>query len=64
MAGLATQADSGSEKRERNRRNTGRAYDSVQRFRRKVVTSAEETKELNRKLGQLQIALLNLGERF
>ena len=64
MAGIAAGAAEGSEKRRRNERNARRAYDAVLRQRGSLVTSPEETKELDDKLVELERALARLGEVF
>lgn len=64
MAQIATEAESGSERRERNTGNARRAYDNVSRLLEKVDTSVAERHLLARKLTLLHMALTELGEPF
>ena len=64
MAQIAACADNGSERRERNRCNARRAYNAILKFHEKVVTTAEQSRQLNRKLRLLHTALVDLGERL
>jgi hypothetical protein len=64
MAQIACCAYDGSEKRERNRRNARQAYNAVLRFREKVVTTTEQSRQLSQKVKLLHKALVDLGERL
>jgi hypothetical protein len=61
---IAATAAEGSEKRQRNTRNARRAYDTILRLRERLVTTSGETKELDDKLLDLEVALARLGEVF
>jgi replicative DNA helicase len=63
MAQIAARASRGSEKRERYTLNARKAYLAILRLRGKVVTTAQQSEQLNQKLKQLRMALLDLGER-
>ena len=64
MAQIAACADEGSARRERNRRNARRAYNAILELREKVVTTAEQSRQLSLKVRLLHTALVDLGERL
>ena len=62
VAQMAATSDIGSESRSRQTGIARHAYDTVLRFRRKAVTTAEQGARLDQKTSELRSALLDLGE--
>ena len=53
-----------SEKRNRNRANARRAYDSISQIKEHALIATDDRKVVNEKLVELRSALENLGEVF
>lgn len=64
MAHIASQSGQDPEKRNRNRDNARRAFDSVSRLTQKAVLDEGEREQVNEKLAKLKSALKQLGESF
>ncbi len=64
FAKLASERTAGAAKRERNRRNARKAYDSVAKFAKNVTLTSTEERALNDGLAELKSALEQLGDTF
>ncbi len=64
FAKLASERAADSAKRERNRRNARKAYDTVVKFAKNVTLASTEERALNDGLAKLKSALEQLGDTF
>ena len=60
---IALEADA-PEKRDRNRKNARKAYDTILHLRKKVEFSPSQDKFMNEKIEQLKGDLITLGEKL
>ena len=64
FANVALRAVNNSEKRQRNREMSRKAYDTVSKMARRLDLSGAVRGEVNEKLARLRSQLEQLGERF
>ncbi len=64
FAKIASERTADSTKRERNRRNARKAYDSVVKFAKRASLASTEERALNDGLAKLKSALEQLGDTF